>query len=187
MQTGDYSIPLRQLPNGKHDFSFDCGDDLFGRVDGGLAERGSLHVDVKVSKTDEMMILDFDICGTIEQECAVCLEKFDYPIEDCGERITVKLGDKNEELDDNLYEVDATDERLDISQWIYEQACVMLPIRPEHPLDEDGEPTCDKKMLAELDKYVVHDENEVRRKALEAQGETTDPRWAALKKLASKE
>ncbi len=187
MEKGDYSIPLRQLPNGKHSFSFDCGDDLFCRVDGALAEHGNLHVDVAVSKTDEMMVLDFDINGTIEQQCSVCLGKFDYPIEDCGERITVKLGDKYEELDDDLYEVDAIDERLDLAQWIYEQACVVLPIRPEHPLDEDGNPTCDEQMLDELDKYVVHSEEDVRRKAREAQGQETDPRWDALKKLADKE
>ena len=77
MQTADYSIPLRQLPNGKHDFSFDCGDDLFEGVEGGLAEKGQLHVDVRVSKSDEMMILDFDINGTIEQQCAVSLGLFD--------------------------------------------------------------------------------------------------------------
>ena len=187
MQTADYSIPLRQLPNGKHDFSFDCGDDLFEGVEGGLAEKGQLHVDVRVSKSDEMMILDFDINGTIEQQCAVCLGFFDYPIEDCGERITVKLGDKYEELDDNLYEVDAKDDRLDLAQWIYEQACVLLPIRPEHPTDDEGNPTCDQQMLDELNKYVVHSEEDVHRKAREAEGLTTDPRWEALRKLAEKE
>lgn len=187
MELRDYSIPLRPLPNGRHNFSFDCGDDLFARVEGALAEHGVLHVDVAVNKTDEMMTLDFDIHGSIQQQCAVCLGLFDYLIEDCGEKITIKFGDKYEELDDNLYEVDTTDERLDLAQWIYEQACVLLPIRPEHPFDDNGNPTCDKSMLDELDKYIVRSEEDVQRKAREAQGQETDPRWDALKNLNLKD
>lgn len=187
MEQGDYSIPLRQLPNGNHSFSFDCGNDLFSRIEGALAEHGKLHVDVEARKTDEMIVLDFDINGTVEQQCALCLGTLDYPIEDCGERITVKLGDKEAELDDDLYEVDATDERLDLAQWIYEQVCVTLPIRCEHPLDEDGNPTCDPAMLQELDKYIVHSNEDIRRKAREAQGEEFDPRWKALEGLKNKE
>lgn len=179
----EYSIPLRSLPNGIHSFSFDCGGDIFSRVDDPLAGHCRLRVDVEARKTDEMLTLDFDIRGTVEQQCALCMEPMDYPIEDCGERIVVRLGSAWREEDDDLYEVDAADERLDLSQWIYEQVCVCLPIRCEHPLDDDGNPTCDPAMLAEIDKYVVRGEEDAERKAREAQGGETDPRWDALKAL----
>lgn len=191
MEQRDYSIPLRQLPNGDHTFNFECGDDLFSGIEGALVEAGKLDVEVLVHKNDEMMTLDFDITGSLHLQCDVCLGWFDYPIEDCGERITVKLGDKFEELDDDLYEVDAVEERLDLAQWIYEMAVVMVPLRCEHPLDEDGNPTCDPEMLGQLEKYVVRSEEDVKRKqreALQAKGEDDiDPRWAALKQLRDKE
>ena len=189
METEDYSIPLRRLANGDHHFSLECGDKLFERVDTPLAEHGHLNVEVDVHKNDEMMTLDFDISGTLLLQCDVCLGWFDYPIEDCGERITVKLGDKDAELDDDLYEVDANEERLDLGQWIYEMACVMIPLRCEHPLDEDGNPTCDPSMLKEMEKYVVRSEEDIERRKREAQGdeEIVDPRWAALKQLKDKE
>lgn len=189
METEDYSIPLRSLANGGHRFGFECGDKLFERVENALVEHGRLSVEVEVHKNDEMMTLDFDISGTLRLQCDVCLGWFDYPIEDCGERITVKLGDKYAELDDDLYEVDSTEERLDLGQWIYEMACIMIPLRCEHPLDEDGNPTCDPAMLREMEKYVVRSEEDIERRKREALGdeEIVDPRWAALKQLKDKE
>lgn len=191
MDQKEYSIPLRTLANGDHTFDFECGDDLFGRIEGALVESGSLSVSVKVHKNDEMMTLDFDISGTLRLQCDVCLGWFDYPIEECGDRITIRLGVKDEEIGDDLYEVDSNAETLDLSQWIYEMACVMIPLRCEHPQDEDGNPTCDPSMLAELEKYVVRSEEDVKRKQREAQeslGEDDiDPRWAALKQLRDKQ
>lgn len=187
MTTNGYSIPLRMLPNGNHSFSFDCGDDLFASIDGAMVESGKLHVDVDVKKTDEMMVLDFDITGTLQVQCAVCLDMFDYPIEDCGETITLRLGDKFAEEDDCLFEVDAAEDSIDLSQWIYEQAVVLIPIRCEHPLDEDGNPTCNEQMLEELDKYVVTSHEQVKQKLRDAQGDETDPRWNALKGLLGKD
>lgn len=190
MEQADYSIPLRRLENGDHAFHFECGDDLFGRVENALVDHGKLEVDVQAHKNDEVMTLDFDISGTLRLQCDVCLGWFDYPIEDCGERITLKLGERFEELDDDLFEVDMADDRLDLSQWIYEMACVMIPLRCEHPLDDDGNPTCDPSMLNELEKYVVRSEEDLERKRKEAQeasGDVVDPRWAALAQLKNKE
>lgn len=188
MSQPKYSIPLRHLPNGKHEFSFDCGDDLFAGIEGALAQHGQLHADVQANKSDEMMTLDFDISGSLNLQCDVCLGHFDFPIEDCGERITLKMGSKDQELDDDLYEVDANAEYLDLGQWIYEMACVLIPLRVEHPLDEDGNPTCDPDVLREMDKYIVRSEEDLERRKREAEAEAgdsdfIDPRWAALKQL----
>lgn len=188
MNQAKYSIPLRRLPNGNHEFSFDCGDDLFAAIDGALVEHGQLHADVTARKNDEMMTLDFEISGTLKVQCDVCLDWFDLTIEDCGERITIKLGTKAQELDDDLYEVDANDETLDLGQWIYEMACVLIPLRCEHPLDEDGNPTCNPDVLREMDKYIVRSQEDLDRRKREAEeaskgDDFIDPRWAALKQL----
>lgn len=185
MEQANYAIPLRRLPNGDHDFSFDCGDDLFSHVENALAEHGQLHVDVHAHKNDEMMTLDFDIAGTLRLQCDACLGWLDYPIEDCGDRLTIRLGTKYAEIGDNLYEVDANDEALDLGQWIYEMACVMIPLRCEHPLDDEGNPTCDPDVLREMDKYIVRSEEDIERRRQETQSDSDeiDPRWAALKKL----
>ncbi len=187
METNGYIIPIRQLANGDHTFNFECGDDLFEGIENALAKSGKLSVKVLAHKTDEMMTLDFDIDGTLKLQCDVCLGWFDYPIEDCGDRISLQLGSKFEEIDDCTYEIDANAESLDLSQWIYEMACVMIPLHCEHPLDEEGNPTCDPEMLDELDKYMVTSEEDIKRKMREAQEakgeEMIDPRWAALKNL----
>ncbi len=187
METADYSIPLRSLPNGNHTFSFNCEDSLFTRVENALADGCNLHVEAIVHKNDEMMTVDFNISGTVRVQCVVCLDTFDFPIEDCNGRMTFRLSDHYEEVDDELVIVDDKEERLDLAQWIYEMTAVMIPINPEHPLDENGLSTCNQDMLDKLDEYIVSDMEEVREKAREANKGETDPRWDALKSLLDKD
>ena len=191
MEIGEYSIPLRQLPNGKHSFFFECHDDLFNRFEESLVPGGKLQVKVDVKKSDEMMTLDCDIKGTLRVQCDICLGLFDYEIDECGDLVTLRMGDHFEEIDDNLYEVDSAEESFDLSQLIYEMVVVMLPLQCEHPLDENGNSTCDPEMLKELDKYLVTSEDEVKERMREAQAalsngddeDAIDPRWAALRAL----
>lgn len=184
----DLTIPLRNLPEGSSEYALRCGDDLLGRVEGALAEHCDLLANISAHRLESAVTLDFSITGTIEVTCDLCLQPFDYPLEDCGGRITLELADRWEEVTEELYRVDAREERLDLAQWIYELSIVCLPIRREHPLDAEGNPTCDAEQLRLLDQYLVveaSDEDVPDDVAPVAEGET-DPRWDALKALRDK-
>lgn len=176
MEQRDYSIPLRGLPEGDSRHRLECGDDLFGRVEGALCERGRVVADIAAHRLDRVVTLDFRLSGSVEVVCDLCLRPFDYPLTEAGGRVTLELADHFEEVTEELYKVDAREESLDCAQWIYEMAVVSLPIRREHPLDPDGRPTCDPAQLAELDKYLVSEDRP-------RHAEGGDPRWDALKKL----
>ena len=178
-------IPLRSLAEGDSSYDFSIGRDFFAAFENSMVDDGDLSAHVDLHKTAQMVTMDFTIEGVIRTQCDICLGDLDYELEECGGRITLRLGDHYEEVSDELYEVDEHDEELDLSQWIYEFICVSLPIRFEHPLSEDGEPTCDPEMLAELDKYLVTENDEGELKPVD-EGRT-DPRWDALKGLLDKQ
>lgn len=180
-----FNIPLRSLPEGDSSYDFHVGKGLFASIENALVDDGDLTAHVGLHKTAQMVAMDISIEGVVRTQCDICLGDMDYAVEDCGGRITLRLGDHFEEVNEELYEVDENEEELDLSQWIYEFICVSLPIRFEHPLDEDGNPTCDPEMLAELDKYLVKEGEEP--EAAPSRDGQTDPRWDALKGLLGKE
>lgn len=180
----DYIIPFKSLPDGTHEFDFKVGRPLFATIEHTLVEDGNLNAHVTMSKSQQMLKLHFDINGTIVATCDVCLEQFDYPVEDCEGDMIVKFGPTTEEIDDELFQLAETEDEINVAQWIYEILAVSLPIRFEHPEDADGNPTCNPEMLKELSKYLITDEKTV---SEEPNTEETDPRWDALKKLVDKE
>lgn len=176
-----YVIEFKQLANGKYSYEWNVGHDLFDAIEDAVVSDGNLVARVDMVKSDHMLKLHFDIEGTIRAVCDVCLDEFDYPIEDCGGDIVVKFGDKAEEVSEELYVIDRNDNEISVAQWIYEFIAVSMPIPVEHPLDEEGNSTCNPEMLACLDKYLVTEKTEQDDDTNEAT--ETDPRWDALKGL----
>lgn len=180
----EYIIPFKSLADGTHEFDFKVGRPLFSTIEHTLIEDGDLNAHVTMVKSQQMLKLHFDITGTIVATCDVCLGQFDYAIEDCEGDMVVKFGQTTEEISEELFQLAETEDEIDVAQWIYEILAVSLPIRFEHPEDEDGNPTCDPEMLKELSKYLITEE---KTESEEPKAEETDPRWDALKKLVDKE
>lgn len=171
-----YVIPFKSLANGKHQFEMHVGKELFESIEGALVADGNLAAQVEMIKSEQMLKFHFAINGTVRVTCDVCLDEFDYPVEDCEGNIVVKFGDGTQEISDELYQLDTAETELSVAQWIYELIGVSLPIRFEHPADADGNSTCNPEMLDCLDKYLVNEKTA-------PDTATNDPRWDALKGL----
>lgn len=76
-----------------------------------------------------------------------------------------------EDTDPDILSVPIDAYELDLQQQIYEFIMLALPIRRVHPVDKNGNSTCDPVMLKKLDELIVDEEKD------------TDPRWDELKKL----
>ena len=180
----EYIIPYKSLADGVHDFDFKIGRDFFAEIEHSLIEDGDLVAHVRMTKSSQMLKLHFDIEGTIKVTCDVCLEEFDYRVEDCEGDMVVKFGKTTEEIDDELFQLAEDANEVSVGQWIYEIVAVSLPIRFVHPEDAEGNPTCDPEMLKKLSEYLVTEEKTVSEEPI---AEESDPRWDALKKLVDKE
>jgi uncharacterized protein len=167
-----YRIPFSGLAAGKHDFDFEINDKFFDCYEHSLVKKGDLIANVSLQKQETMLIVNFDIKGTIKLTCDVCLTEFDAPVS-FDEKLIVKF--VNEEWDNETDEViilNKTDHELDIANLLYEYINIQVPYYAK--CTEQGvNITCDPEMLAK-----ISTEEETEREE-----ENIDPRWAALKNI----
>ncbi|HEX7584289.1 MAG TPA: DUF177 domain-containing protein [Prolixibacteraceae bacterium] len=169
-----YSIAFKGLSQGKHIFEYEIDDKFFAEFVGGVVEQGKVKVRITLEKQSSLMILWFDVEGTVHVQCDRCLEMYDQPIKGL-ERIFVKFGEKDYIEGDEVIWVSTNDYQLNVAQLIYEFIGLAIPIKRVHPDDEDGNSTCDPDMIEKLDKYIVRE------------GEENSPVWNDLKKLLDNE
>ena len=161
----EYEIPFNGLNEEIHEFSFKAGPGFFEFFQNPDYNSGNLDIMIMLVKKPVFLELKFNISGTIRLLCDRCLEEFDHPIS-VKELLIIKLGDKFEELDNEVIIVPREETRINVAQYIYEFAILSLPFRKIHP--ESG---CNPEMLRrikELNNDTFKD---------------TDPRWDKLKKI----
>jgi uncharacterized metal-binding protein YceD (DUF177 family) len=169
-----YNIAFKGLSLGKHVFEFEIDDKFFAEFEGSVVEQGKVQVVVTLEKQSSLLTLWFDLKGTVQVQCDRCLEMYDQPIES-QERIFVRFGEKEFSEGDDLIWVNPNDYQLNVSQLIYEFICLAIPIKKVHPVDENGNSTCDPEMIEKLNKYIIREEKK------------SNPAWNDLKKLLDNE
>jgi uncharacterized protein len=170
-----FSIPFTGLKLGKHQFDFEIDKGFFDAFEYSLVKDGALKATVELDKQETMLILHFQIWGTIQLNCDKCLAEFAQPIT-IKERQIVKFAEDNLESDDlEIIVLNRKDSEIDISEMIYEFINVAVPYINNCDQAANGQ-TCDPEMIATLEKLANGTTEEEEEKS-------DDPRWAALKKL----
>jgi uncharacterized protein len=164
----EFVIPFIGLSNGEHHFDFFIEDKFFASYEYSEIEQAKVKVDVKLEKSERMLVLTFSIKGVVNVTCSRCLDQFDLPIE--GEEILyVKFGDEYREEDDNVIIIPESETQINLAPFIYDYISLMVPIRVVHPENENGETDCDPDVI--------------RRIEANSQLKEIDPRWDKLKDL----
>ena len=162
-----FIIPFSGLKVGNYTFTFEIEDKFFEHFEYSEIKKGKLHIDCHLDKQARMMVLYFDITGTVRVPCDRCAEEFDQLIEG-KQKLIVKFGvDHTEESEDILVITDKEHE-LDVSQYLYEYIHLLLPIKKVHGTDENGNSLCDPEVI----RYIK-----------EVEDHPVDPRWEILQKL----
>ncbi|MBW8325635.1 MAG: DUF177 domain-containing protein [Prolixibacteraceae bacterium] len=169
-----YNVAFKGLSQGKHIFDYEVDDKFFHEFEGGLVDEGKVNVRLTLEKQSALMVLWFDLKGTIKVQCDRCLEMYDQPIES-QDRIFVKFGEKEFNEGDDVIWVSTNDYQLNMAQLIYEYIGLAIPIKRIHPDDENGNSTCDPEMIEKLSKYVIEED------------EQPNSVWDDLKKLLDNE
>ncbi len=171
----EYIIQFVGLSVGEHLYDFNIGDKFFESLDYSEIKQGDIKVKLTLLKQSSMMILHFEISGTVKINCDRCTAEYNLPIEG-NYKLIVKVGgsDTGNE-DDDIITVAANEHELDLSQYLYEYIALSLPIKRAHPDNEEGETTCDKKMLKKLNDFLIEEEKKE---------DSSDPRWDDLKNIS---
>ena len=126
-----------------------------------------------LSNKSQMMVLEFEIGGTVKANCDLCTDEFDLPM-DGNHKLIVKVGGSDAvDEDDDIITIAANEHELDLSQYIYEYIALSFPIKRVHPDDENGNSTCNKEVIKKLEKFLIEEEEK----------KNTDPRWSGLKNI----
>lgn len=178
-----YDIDIFRIADGEHTFEMEVNDEFFALFEHSFIEKGNAHVEIVLNKSTRMLTLDLHVEGKVELECDRSLETFDYPI-DLNERLIVKYGEEEEELDDDVLVITRNTQKINLAQFIYEIIGISLPMKKIHPdyLEEEDEEEFDEVSEGRLvySSLEEEDDSEVEEKPEE---DTTDPRWAILKNL----
>jgi uncharacterized protein len=167
-----YIIPFSGLSEGIHEYQYHIDKDFFSEIEYSLIEDSSVDVAVSLNKTETMLLLDFEIEGTVNLQCDRCTDYFDLPVKGKN-KLIVKFGETTVEENDVILILSDKEHEFNVSQYIYEYINLLVPMRHVHPDDAGGKSTCNREMLDMIEK-ISHKETDP---------EEIDPRWEALKNL----
>jgi len=167
----EHIIQFASLAVGEHQFELDINSRFFENFAYSEIKQGSVKVKINLLKRPDMMVLDFEIGGTVRANCDRCASEFDLPMSG-NHRLIIKIGNINvdEGVDDDIIAVSAIENKLDLSKFLYEYITLSLPIKREHPTIAD----CDNEVLDKLDDFLIEDDDSKK---------TVDPRWDDLMKI----
>lgn len=168
-----YRIPYTGLKNGRHEFEFGVDKRFFDEFEYSIVKDGKLNVFVNLDKQETIMIVHFDIEGSISLNCDICLSDFPTDIK-IRERIIVKFQEDTEISDDTeeILVLSKNEHELDITTLIYEYINLAVPFHAR--CDSPGSmENCDNEMVFKLKSLGKNTDNET----------GNDPRWDILKKI----
>lgn len=169
----DYKIQHIGLKEGKHLYNYKIENTFFELFDFNEFHDANVHIDLELTKKENMIELDFDINGSVGLTCDVSTELYQQNV-DNQISIVIKYGDAYQEIDEKLIIVPRSDDEIAIYQYIYEGVVLALPVKRIHPKVEDGSMETEiTKKLEELKPSNNSNTND---------GDT-DPRWDKLKEL----
>lgn len=167
-----FVIPISSLEPGDHQFDFTIDEQFFEKFDESEVKQGKVQVHVDVQKQATMVVMNFELKGSVGLVCDRCLGDFDYPFSST-ERLIVKYGAVSEEESDEIITIQESEHELNIAQYLYEYIHLTLPMKRIHPEDEQGNSLCDKEVLKKLEELEIKEEHQ----------DEADPRWDVLKNI----
>ena len=165
-----YKISFAGLKEGQHNFSFDIDNHFFLIYDYKEFNSCTIKIDVEFTKKSNLLELIIKSNGTINLNCYVSNESFDFN-HSSESKLVVKFGQKLNNEDHELLIVPNGTYEINISQQLYEMIVLSLPLKVVHPGISEG--TLNSKVLDKLKDFDINNTNP----------KGSDPRWDKLKEL----
>lgn len=161
-----FDIQFSGLKPGTHEYAFEIGKTFFDAFDYPEIQDADLQVKVLLDKRSTMLVLDYELSGWIDAECARCTERYKQAIGG-NYQLLVKFGEEEFDNTDDILVLPHGEHTVNVAKSMYEFILLSVPPRLVHP---EGE--CDKEMIKKLESLKP-----------KAEEMPEDPRWEALRKL----
>ena len=158
----NFIIPLNGLTAGKNEFFLHAGKEFFESFENEEILDADLQIRISFEKSGRYIGVDCDIEGAVTVECDRCLDPLEMPVEALV-RLSVKFGEEesSELVQDNEKEVIFVKEdeaELDMSQIVYDYACLALPMQRTHEEGECNPETMKYYGIAQESEELAEDE-----------------------------
>ena len=180
-----YSIDLKNLTPGVHDYEYLLDNKFFADIEGDQVQRGNVQVSLTVKRMSLMFEMNFKLEGIVIVSCDRCLDDMEQPIE-TENRLIVKFGPEYAEEDDEVVIIPEDEGRINLAWFLYEFVALAIPMKHIHAPGK-----CNKAMASKLRRHTARSADDEDDSFPEADDEgwedeandRIDPRWAALKGL----
>ena len=170
-----YAIPVKGLRPGDHQYEFDIDRAFFEAFEESPVKNGQVHVELDFDKRPDLIVLTFDISGTVKTECDRCLAAIDLPIED-QQQLIVKFSEEDVPEEADVVYIHPDSAQLNVARFIYEFICLAIPMIRVYNCESETVRPCNEEML----RYLKETEND------EDGGQDNqggNPVWDVLKNL----
>lgn len=176
-----YSIPIKGLRDGIHQFDYQIDRSFFDHFENSPIGESDIQLQLTLEKRTGLYILDFSFEGRIASNCDRCLSDIQLPI--AGDyRLLVKVseaaeeGEKEDEDPDVVF-ITPEAQKLEVAPWAYEFICLSVPMIKTYECEDEDPRPCNEDMLDRL--YAAEPQAD----AEEDNSPPDNPIWDELKKL----
>lgn len=149
-----YFIEQKKLISGTYEKLFEIDDDFFDFFDYDEIRSHNLQVNIEYEIKSSLILAKMKISGFVEIQCDICGEFYNQKIENEIELVFKKVDDvPSEDTFDELIYYSPEDETIDLKKIIFDYIVLSIPLKKEHPRDENGKRTCN----TEITKYLKFD------------------------------
>ena len=149
----EFSLPIKGLKNGKHEFDFEIGSDFFKEFESSPIEEGNFDVHLIFDKRDSFFELNFDFDGSIKTDCDRCTASIGLPFG--GDAfLMVKTTIEPQEEDAEVVYISPDESDFNVAKYIYEFICLAIPFHKSYDCENDDPQPCDFDILNRLNPSV---------------------------------
>ncbi len=144
-----FSLPLKGLKNGKHNYTFQVDEDFFESFDNAPVASGSLIVTAELNKQSNHLELLFHHKGTVRTECDRCTAEIDLPVEGTNELIVKFSEEENEE--EAVVFIHPESHAFNLAKYIYEFVVLSIPMMKVYDCKSEKDQPCNTEVLRVLE------------------------------------
>jgi uncharacterized metal-binding protein YceD (DUF177 family) len=171
-------IPFTGLSIGKHTYEFDIDKKFFDVYGTELIHSGQIKVVLDLSKSANMLLLEFSHKGVFYTECDRCLNDIEMPIEGKN-KVVIKFGTESGDESDEIFVLPTEAHEIDVAPLIYEYIGISVPYRRVPADCDETDKYCDTEIGNRLSGIILTGDDE-EDEIIEPE---PDPRWQKLKNL----
>lgn len=175
-----FTINFASFADGEHLFDYQINNKFLKHFEAALVQEGDIQVKLSLIKFLDSLEFNFEFQGTVVTACNVCTEAFDFPIEGTDQvivKIVSEIPTQEDEL--NVIYLKEGISSISIAEMLYEMLMLSIPIRTVHPVNEEGNYSCNPDVLKYLE---INDDIDASDEEAN-DDDNINPIWDELKKL----